>query len=71
MIIMMIGLKTGDLLGASFAMGALLANAPKKILNHLYSFGKKTGIAFQLQDDILDLYGEQGKVGKASRWRYY
>ncbi len=62
--ITMIGLKTGDLLGASFAIGALLANASKEDIDHLYSFGKNTGIAFQLQDDILDLYGDQGKVGK-------
>ena len=50
----MIGLKTG----------ALLANAPEEDVDHLYAFGKLTGIAFQLQDDILDLYGEQEKVGK-------
>ena len=62
--IKMIGLKTGDLLGASFALGALLANASKADIDHLYSFGKNTGIAFQLQDDILDLYGDQVKVGK-------
>jgi geranylgeranyl diphosphate synthase type II len=60
----MIGLKTGDLLGASFAIGALLANASKEDVDHLYVFGKNTGIAFQLQDDILDLYGDQAKVGK-------
>jgi len=62
--LMMIGLKTGDLLGASFALGALLAGASQNDIDHLYSFGKKTGIAFQLQDDILDLYGDQKKVGK-------
>lgn len=60
----MIGLKTGDLLGASFALGALLADASKSDIDNLYLFGKKTGIAFQLQDDILDLYGDQAKVGK-------
>ena len=60
----MIGLKTGDLLGASFALGALLANASKDDLENLYLFGKLTGIAFQLQDDILDLYGDKAKVGK-------
>lgn len=62
--IIMIGQKTGDLLGASFALGALLADASQDDVDHFYSFGKKTGIAFQLQDDILDLYGDQEKVGK-------
>jgi geranylgeranyl diphosphate synthase type II len=62
--IQMIGLKTGDLLGASFALGALLADAPKEDVENLFQFGKKTGIAFQLQDDILDLFGDQEKVGK-------
>ena len=60
----MIGQKTGDLLGASFALGALLANAPESDVKKLYEFGKKTGIAFQIQDDILDLYGDKAKVGK-------
>lgn len=60
----MIGLKTGDLLGASFALGALLADAKKEDIENVYQFGKLTGIAFQLQDDILDLYGDQAKVGK-------
>lgn len=60
----MIGQKTGDLLGASFSMGALLANASEKDIEILYEFGKKTGIAFQIQDDILDLYGDKSKVGK-------
>lgn len=62
--IQMIGLKTGDLLGASFALGALLADAQKNDIENLYQFGKKTGIAFQLQDDILDLFGNHEKVGK-------
>lgn len=62
--IKMIGQKTGDLLGASFALGALLANATESDIDKLYAFGKKTGIAFQIQDDILDLYGDQSKVGK-------
>ena len=60
----MIGQKTGDLLGASFSMGALLANASEKDIENLYEFGKKTGIAFQIQDDILDLFGDKSKVGK-------
>lgn len=60
----MISQKTGDLLGASFAMGALLANSSEKDVENLYKFGQNTGVAFQIQDDILDLYGEKSKVGK-------
>ena len=60
----MIGQKTGDLLGASFAMGALMADVTESDVNKLYEFGKKTGVAFQIQDDILDLYGDKAKVGK-------
>ena len=48
----MISKKTGDLLGASFALGALLANSSEKDIENLYKFGQKTGVAFQIQDDI-------------------
>lgn len=60
----MIRLKTAVLLGCSLAMGALIASAPKEDVRHLYDFGTNLGMAFQLQDDILDVYGDAGKFGK-------
>lgn len=60
----MISLKTAALLGASLKIGAMVANAPAEDAAHLYEFGKCIGIAFQVQDDILDTFGEGEKVGK-------
>lgn len=60
----MITLKTAVLLGCSLKLGALIANAGKQDADHLYEFGKNIGIAFQIQDDILDSFGEGDKVGK-------
>ena len=60
----MISLKTAVLLGCSLSVGAICANAPKSDSDHLYEFGKNLGIAFQLQDDILDAYGDAEKFGK-------
>jgi len=60
----MIELKTSVLLGGSLKMGALLANANEKDAQNLYDFGKHIGIAFQLQDDILDVYANAEKFGK-------
>lgn len=60
----MITLKTAVLLGAALKMGAITANAPKKDADNLYEFGKNIGIAFQLQDDILDVFGNPAKFGK-------
>lgn len=60
----MITLKTAVLLGGSLKLGALVAGAPTEDANHLYEFGKNIGIAFQIQDDILDSFGEGDKVGK-------
>lgn len=62
--ITMITQKTAVLLGASLQMGAMVANATDKDGSHLYEFGKNLGIAFQLQDDYLDLYAESEKFGK-------
>lgn len=53
----MIRQKTAVLLGFSLEMGALLAGAPEKDCELLYEAGVNLGIAFQLQDDMLDLYG--------------
>jgi geranylgeranyl diphosphate synthase type II len=60
----MIELKTAVLLGAALQMGALVSGATDEDAENLYEFGKNTGIAFQLQDDILDVFGETEKVGK-------
>lgn len=60
----MIRLKTAVLLGASLKIGALVAEASLSDANHLYDFGVNLGIAFQLQDDILDVYGDADHFGK-------
>lgn len=60
----MIRLKTAVLLGCSMSMGATVAGADAKAQNHLQLFGENIGIAFQLQDDYLDTYGDPEKFGK-------
>lgn len=60
----MIRLKTAVLLASSLKLGALAANAPEKIAGQLYEFGINLGIAFQLQDDLLDVFADQDKFGK-------
>ncbi|HET6226067.1 MAG TPA: polyprenyl synthetase family protein [Bacteroidia bacterium] len=60
----MIELKTAVLVGASLKMGAIIGNARAEDANSLYDFGKHIGIAFQLQDDILDVYADEKKFGK-------
>ena len=60
----MIRLKTAVLLGASMQMGALMGNATLEQQKHLYAFGENLGLAFQLQDDLLDAYPESDAVGK-------
>jgi geranylgeranyl diphosphate synthase type II len=60
----MIRLKTAVLVGGSLKIGALIGNASQDAANHLYDFGVNLGVAFQLQDDILDVYGDASKFGK-------
>lgn len=60
----MITLKTSVLLAASMQMGAILGGAGGANQQHLYEFGKKLGIAFQVQDDYLDAFGDPEKFGK-------
>jgi geranylgeranyl diphosphate synthase type II len=60
----MIGLKTSVLLAASLKMGTILGGAGERNQNLLYEFGKKLGIAFQVQDDYLDAFGSPEKFGK-------
>jgi len=62
--VQMITLKTSVLLAASLKMGALLAGATMNNADKLYAFGKNLGIAFQLQDDYLDAFGDAEKLGK-------
>jgi geranylgeranyl diphosphate synthase type II len=62
--IKMIGLKTSVLLAGSMKIGAIIGGAREEDAHHIYEFGKNLGIAFQLQDDILDVFGSSQKVGK-------
>jgi geranylgeranyl diphosphate synthase type II len=60
----MIRLKTAVLLGASLQIGALCGNASKEIAEQLYEIGVELGLAFQLQDDLLDAFGNEETFGK-------
>ncbi|MBD3636160.1 MAG: polyprenyl synthetase family protein [Crocinitomicaceae bacterium] len=62
--ITMIRKKTAVLLGCSLQLGAIVGGASEKDAQDLYDFGTNLGIAFQLQDDILDVYADQSKFGK-------
>lgn len=61
----MIRLKTSVLLACALKIGAILAGAPKTDADNLYCFGERIGLAFQLQDDYLDVYGDEKIFGKA------
>lgn len=60
----MITLKTSVLLGAALKMGAIIGKANAQDQFHLYEFGKNIGIAFQIQDDVLDTFGNEATFGK-------
>ena len=61
----MIRLKTSVLLACALKMGAILAGAPDEDADRLYRVGEQMGLAFQLQDDLLDVYGDPKVFGKA------
>lgn len=60
----MIRLKTAVLLACSLKMGAIIGEASKEDADKLYQFGIHIGLAFQLQDDLLDVYGDSATFGK-------
>ena len=61
----MIRLKTSVLLACAMKMGAILAGATDADADNLYKYGEQIGLAFQLQDDLLDVYGDSAVFGKA------
>jgi geranylgeranyl diphosphate synthase type II len=60
----MIRLKTAVLIACCMKVGAIVGGASEEDADHLYRFGIYTGLAFQLQDDLLDVYGDAGTFGK-------
>lgn len=60
----MIELKTSVLIAASNKLGALIGGANQADTDHMYNFGKNFGMAFQIQDDMLDVYGDLKNFGK-------
>ncbi len=60
----MIDFKTAVLVGASMKMGAIVAGASESCKENIYSYGRNLGIAFQLQDDYLDAFGDPETFGK-------
>ena len=61
----MIRLKTSVLLACALKIGAILVDASMEDADNLYKFGEQIGLAFQLQDDFLDVYGDTRVFGKA------
>jgi geranylgeranyl diphosphate synthase type II len=60
----MIELKTAVLLAASVKIGAIIGGAEEKDTEYMYEFGRNLGLAFQIQDDLLDIYGDVKLFGK-------
>lgn len=62
--LLMIQYKTAVLFGASMKIGGIIAKVQKHDIEHLYQYGLNIGMAFQLKDDLLDLYGKTANFGK-------
>jgi len=60
----MIRLKTAVFIGASLKIGAIISDTTQENIDNIYSFGEHLGMAFQLQDDLLDVFGDEEKFGK-------
>ncbi len=60
----MVHLKTAVLIGAALKMGAIIANASEEDIENIYEFGINIGMAFQLKDDLLDVFSSVDKFGK-------
>ena len=61
----MVDLKTGELIGLSCAVGAIIAGASEELIEKLNNFGKILGQAFQIQDDILEISSDEEQMGKS------
>ena len=57
--------KTAELIAACCKVSAIIANAPEDQVRHLENFGRKVGMAFQIADDLLDLWGDEDRTGKS------
>ena len=63
--LIMIGKKTGSLLGLCAQLGALIGNASNETAHHLFEFGLNLGLAFQIQDDFLEVFSDSSSMGKS------
>ena len=61
----MVKKKTGALLGACLSLPALISNENSEKVNELYDAGKSFGVGFQIHDDIFEIFGEEGVIGKS------